>query len=383
MDISVLTSLYPRPILPYLGIFSERRWCGMAARGHTVRVIQPVPRSVRVLRNRRGSPLFEERFGMPVYRPRYLHIPKFARRNAARFSLVGMEELLRHGRPDVVFIDYAWPAGVAAHACRELRLPCVIGGRGSDVLQVAGEAGLAEPLGAALRAAGHWCGVSGDLVAKMDELGGPPGHGVLVPNGVDLELFRIRDRIGARRELQHEHSGKIVLVSGHLIARKDPLLAAEVFARGAPADAQIVFVGRGVLRDALEAKLTSLGIRDRAVLTGEVEPDTLALWYGACDALLLTSWREGRPNVVLETLASGRPVLATEAGGTGEILAHLDGMFSTRRDAASLAPMLGALLEANHDPDALRGEVSGLSWNASFAALEGCLEAAVGAARSA
>jgi len=381
MDIAVLTSLYPQPMLPFEGIFAERRWRGMAARGHTVRVVQPLPHSLPVgparWRAFAASPREEHRCGVPVHRPRYLHIPKLARGNATRFARVGMQELLRHGRPDVVVFDYAWPAGFAAGACRDAGLPCVVSGRGSDVLQVADVPALRSLLVASLQAAGHWCAVSRDLVDHMDTLGNRPGHGVLVPNGVDLELFRIRDRAAARRELGHEHGGPIVLVSGHLIARKDPLLALEAFVRGAPGNAQIVFVGRGPLRKELAARIEALSVGDRAFLLGEVQPETLATWYGACDMLLLTSWREGRPNVVLETLASGRPALATEAGGTGEILGHLDGMFSKSRDADTLAGMIRALLARTHDEQVLRAEVASLSWDASLKALEGCLDGAI------
>ena len=94
-------------------------------------------------------------------------------------------------------------------------------------------------------------------------------------------------------------------------------------------------------------------------------------------ALLLTSTREGRPNVVLEALASGRPVLATAAGGTAELLVDwTDRSLAETRDPGTLSRMLTALLDDPPPPAALRASVEPLSWSASLATLEGFLEEA-------
>jgi glycosyltransferase involved in cell wall biosynthesis len=252
------------------------------------------------------------------------------------------------------------------------------------VLQVAGEAGLGGHLARFLRAAGHWCAVSRDLLAVMDELGG--GHGALVPNGVDLDLFRVRERAAARAELGVPEGGSVVLVAGHLIPRKDPLFALRAFRAGAPVDARLVFVGEGGLRGALEREIAEHGLAPRVSLVGEASPERLATWYAAADCLLLTSRREGRPNVVLEALASGRPVLATDAGGTRELLAGSDALegflvpAEAARDPDEVGRRLGALLARSHDPERLRASVAGLSWEGSLDALEGVLERARGGA---
>lgn len=386
MRIAVLTSLYPGPPLPYEGVFAARRWGAMARRGHEVRVTQPEPRTPGPLarghwRDIRRMPRSEVRDGIPVERPRYLHVPGLARRNARRFARVGLGALLsgwEGGEPDVVVCDYAWPAAAVAPLLAQRGVPCVISGRGSDVSLVAGQAGLGDELAGYLRAAGHWCAVSEDLVRRMDGLAGREGHGVLVPNGVDLDGFRIADRGAARRRLGLIEQRPLVLVVGHLIERKDPLLALEVFARGAPENATCAFLGRGPLRDRLVERIAAAGLDDRVQVFGEVGPRVLVAWYAACDVLLLTSRREGRPNVVLEALASGRPVLATDAGGTGELLRPFaERSLARTRDPDELARMLAALLADPPAPDALRESVASLSWEHSAEALERCLTAAV------
>jgi len=324
----------------------------------------------------------ETRSGLHVTRPRYLHVPRLARFNAASFAREGLRVITRGERPDVVVADYAWPASQAAAALVAAGIPCVVNGRGSDVLAVAGEAGLGDELARNLRVAGHWCAVSEDLVRRMDELGGAQ-RGVLVANGVDAELFRPREPLVCRRELALAPQGELVLVVGHLIERKDPLLALQAFAAAARAlpNARIAFVGRGPLQDALLARAVELGLERRMQLVGEAPPQTLALWYGAADVLLLTSRREGRPNVVLEALSSALPVLATDAGGTRELLRAVPGALAESRDPDVLGARLREILHAPPDRELLRTQARSFGWEAGLDALEALLAKSIEAAR--
>jgi glycosyltransferase involved in cell wall biosynthesis len=383
MRIGVLTTLWPLSTRPQEGLFALRRWQHMRARGHQVHVVHPLPwappvgpRAWRELARVGAREALE---GLEVEHPRYVHVPRAHLANARRAAAVGVRVLLARGRPEVAIADYAWPMALCAEALSAAGVPLVVHGRGSDVLQVAGDTGLAPHLAAALRCAGTWCAVSRHLVARMDELGGAPGRGRLVPNGVDTRTFHLQDRAACRARLGLEPDGPLVLVVGHLIERKDPALALEAFARLAarrPA-ARLFFVGRGALRDALREQARRAGLEARVAFVGEVPAQRLAEWYGACDVLLLTSRREGRPNVVLEALACGRAVLATDAGGTAELLGGLEGSLCTSRDPAPLAQALDRLCDAPPDPLALRARVAGYGWEASCAALEACLAQAV------
>jgi len=389
MRIAVLTSLYPSAVRPFEGIFAERRWTGMLARGHAVSVTQPLPRAPLSFGVKSWAEIArmqsETRGGIDVDRPRYLHVPKRARANARAFAARGLERILAGPAPDVVVADYAWPAARAAAELARRGIPFVVSGRGSDVLEVAGEAGLADELAADLRSAGHWCAVSRDLLTVMDRLGDRPGRGVLVPNGVDADLFFPRERAAARARLGLDPEETLVLAVGHLIRRKDPLLVLEAWSRWwrrARRPARLVFIGEGPLAEALRGRVAAEGLEERVTLLPRAEPADLAWWYAAADLLVLASWREGRPNVVLEALASGRPVLATEGGGTAELLEGLEGMLARSRDPGQLADAMEHLLARSHAPEALAAHVGGYTWDASLDALEGCLHGAVQEARA-
>lgn len=380
MQISVITSLFPSEPTPFQGVFAERRWLGMADRGHRVQVIQPVPRTPGPFSRGQHKAIAamarREDRGVLVHRPRYWHWPGRARGNAQRFAACAIREMERLGeRPDVVVCDYAWPAAAVAPALRERGIACLVNGRGSDVLEVVGEAGLGSELRGYLQAAGHWCAVSQDLVDAMDRLTERAGRGVLVPNGVDTELFSPRNSRPARERLGLELDGPLVLVVGHLIARKDPVLALKVFAAGAPPEARLVFVGAGPLAAQLLNQAKDCGLEARVGFAGERPPAELADWYCACDLLLLCSSREGRPNVVLEALASGRNVLATRAGGTAEILPE-PRMLADGRDSEVLGRQLAQLLACPSPAEDLAASVAHLSWSGSLETLEECLQQA-------
>jgi len=384
--IGVLTSLYPTPARPLEGVFVERRWSRMVGRGHAVRVVHGLPWASRLVgprawREIASAPAREVRSGVSVERPRYLHVPGRARANARRFAARCTQPLLEGEPPQVVLADYAWPAAMAAERVRAAGIPFVIHGRGSDVLQVSEEAGLSAELAGALRTAGHWCAVSSDLLARMDQLGGRPGWGLLTPNGIDLEVFALRDRAAERARLALATDAPLVLVVGYLIERKDPLLALRTFKAwsGARTDCALVFIGRGPLEEAVLAEAGRLGLARQVRVLGELPPGELARWYAAADALLLTSRREGRPNVVLEALGCGLPVLATESGGTRELLAALPGSLCAERDPHHLAKALAALLADRPARETLRRIAAPWTWDAGLDALERCLERAISA----
>ncbi len=387
MRVGVLTSLYPCPERPFEGIFAERKWLGLQARGHGVTVVHPVPWGPRWAAPLLGEaraylariPRREDRGGIRVERPRFGHLPARSGGNARRFAAAGLRALLGPGggRPDVVVCDYAWPAAAAAAGLRRRGLPVVINGRGSDVLQVRETPSLAPWLAEGLRAADGYTAVSQDLLDAMVVMGGSKAVQTLTPNGVDEAHFTPGSRRQARARLGLPEEGDLVLCVGHLIERKDPLLALRTFAAGAGSHARLAFVGRGPLVEEVSRAAKECGLGSRVDLLGERPPEELVDWYRAANLLLLTSRREGRPNVVLEALSTGCPVLATKAGGTGELVSD-PRMLATSREPDLLGGMLGELLEAPPDPLSLRASVQHLSWAASVDALESVLAAVAG-----
>jgi glycosyltransferase involved in cell wall biosynthesis len=145
-----------------------------------------------------------------------------------------------------------------------------------------------------------------------------------VPVWHDASVFRppttperalLRESLGQRFGIAAD--AQVVLWAGRLDAGKDPVLALEAVARatGGGGAIELLIAGTGELRTAVEARATELGIAGRAHLLGDLGRHEVAQLMRAVDCLLLTSHNEGGgPRVVVEALASGLPVVATDVG---------------------------------------------------------------------
>jgi glycosyltransferase involved in cell wall biosynthesis len=125
---------------------------------------------------------------------------------------------------------------------------------------------------------------------------------------------------------------------------------------------QLALVGDGVMRAELEAMVSGSGWSGRVHMPGGATPAQVAEWIGACDVLTLPSWSEGYPNVVVEAIACGRPVVATAVGGTGEIVDSGSGILVPPRDAQALTDALGEALRRDWDAAAMAA-AAGRSWD--------------------
>lgn len=132
----------------------------------------------------------------------------------------------------------------------------------------------------------------------------------LVENGVDLGLFPFRERGDERRRF---------VVAGRMVEWKRIDLALEALAR-TPAGYSLDICGSGPLEEALEQQAHRLGLDGRVTFHGLITQSSCAEVFAKCDALLLPSIYECGGAVVLEAMASGLPVIATNWGGPTDYL---------------------------------------------------------------
>jgi glycosyltransferase involved in cell wall biosynthesis len=197
-----------------------------------------------------------------------------------------------------------------------------------------------------------------------------------ITNGVDTECFRLRDQTVARAGLGVSGTTKMVLFVGNLLPVKDPSLLlqsfAQLVARDAPNDWQLVLIGKGPLKHRLEQLAAALGIAKRVRFTGPLAADQVAQWMSAADVLCLTSWNEGLPNVVLEALACGLPVVATNVGGIAEAIdAEWKGQLCDSRSPIDIAQALHKTA-VTADPASIAARAT-RPWSAAADAYHQCL----------
>lgn len=308
--------------------------------------------------------LYVPRVGLPVAVPLYLA------------SLLPHRELLRAA--DVILATWAYPDGCAAVlAAKALNKPCVVKVHGSDV-NVVLQTGAARALAARiLPMADAVVAVSQPLVEELVRLGVPRDRVHRVANGVNGAVFYPRDRAEARRDLGLAEDARVVLFVGRLEPQKGihELLDAFERVRAREPRASLALLGEGVSSDEVRARVASWDSGAARVLGARPQTE-VAAWMGACDVMTLPSWAEGTPNVVLEALASGRPVVASRVGGIPDLLPdERAGALVPPRDQRALASALAGALERPWDPAAVRA-YGPWSWEESAGALRRVLEQA-------
>jgi glycosyltransferase involved in cell wall biosynthesis len=372
-----ISSLYPNAAMPTHGVFVENRLRRLVVTGRvTATVIAPVPwvplraAGVGTYPVWASVPAIETRHGLTIRHPRYGHLPKFGMglQPWSMFRALRREfEVLRRAghRFDLIDAHYFYPDGVAAaRLARAVGLPYVVTARGTDLNLIPRFAG---PRRRIVEAAGHASGlvtVCDALKQALVGLGVAPARVRVLRNGVDLDLFAPCDRAAARRELDLE--GEVWLSVGQLVERKGHHLVVEALAR-APT-ATLLIAGDGPERAALERLARRLGVAPRVRFLGAVPHERLPRIYGAADVLVLASSREGWANVLLEAMACGTPVVASNIWGTPEVVAApAAGRLVEPRRADAFAREIAALRAAPPARTATRRYAEGFSWDATVA----------------
>ena len=376
----VLTTFFPSPRDPFRTPFLRNLVDAMAGDCELDLVI-PLPRRPPVGSWREAEPVpaKETWSGWTLSHPRYLAVPGLHWLSGLTYCL-GVWRTLRelkrrHGR-FVLHAHCAYPDVVgAALAARLLDLPLVATAHGSDI-NVSGRERLLRPqIRTALRSARRVIAVSAPLQRAMAELTGLPAARIdCIPcAGYSPAVFRPRgaqERSTLRGQLGVATGARLVLFVGHLVPIKalDVLLKAWALLAddpAAPAATRLVLVGEGAERAALERQARELGVADRVSFLGPLPQPVVADWIAAADLLCLPSHAEGSPNVIVEALASGTPVVASRVGGIPDLVDDgTNGLLVAPGDPAALATTLASALRRDWEPARISSSIAHLTWSA-------------------
>ncbi len=373
MKVLVFTNLYPNHVAPNYGVFVKERMTHFAElKGCSIKVVAPVPyyplnfgwrsRFNRVAR-------YEVRDGIEVYHPRFFMTPKFGMMLYGWMMFLSVlpivTKIQKHFDFDLIDAHYVYPDGFAAiQLGRFFNRPVVVSARGSDINLFRTLHLIPRLLRYVLFKADRVIAVSQALKSAIVEMGVVENKIVTIPNGVNVESFYPFEKESARKALALPNRKTIVSV-GSLTDNKGFELLIKAFRRlldSFDADLQLAIVGDGPSRAKLEKLIASLELQARVRLVGAVPHDELRLWYCAADLSCLASAQEGWPNVVLESLACGVPVVATSVGGIPEIIASNAVGLLTARNERDIADALGVALNRNWRPQEIAAYAAEHTW---------------------
>ena len=376
MKILTFSSLYPNAEMPSHGVFVENRLRHLVAGGRVeARVVAPVawfpsrhPRFGRFARMA-DVPLRETRFGLDVVHPRYLTLPRVGMLASPLAMALGARAAIARIRDngfdfDAIDAHYFYPDGVAAALLAKwFDRPLVITARGSDITRFATDfAGPRRMIRWAADEAQAIVTVCTALKNQLVALGADASRTQVLRNGVDLAGFVPVDRNAARAQLGLPATSRVIASVGHLIPRKGHELV--IAALASVPDTTLLIAGSGPEEGALKALASRLGLDHRVRFLGQLAHHALPTVYGASDVLVLASSNEGWANVLLEAMACGTPVVATDVGGSREVVETAEaGLIVDRRDAASIASAIARLLDHRPDRAATRRYAERFSWD--------------------
>jgi len=359
MKVLMVTSSYPKRPGDVTAPFIESIARGVAARGHRVDVVLP------------WHPQLERGEDEPVRFHPYRYAP------FARWALWGyaqsleadvrirpgvyllaplvaaalrrrVAERLRAERYDVVHAHWLVPNAVLVDDLPRLHgAPLVVSLHGSDVFVAERKRWLRSAARRCLERAGAVTACSGDLHRRALALGAAPARTRTVPYGVDLERFRPEAVRPAMREALGTPPGRLlVLAVGRLVEKKGFRHLIDAAARSP--HLHLAIAGEGDLADALrrQAEATGASVHFAGALDREAVPTALA----TADVVAVPSVVDvagnvdGLPNVLLEALASGRPVVASRVAGIPDVVRDGEnGVLVPPGDAGALSEALERL----------------------------------------
>ncbi|WND02610.1 glycosyltransferase [Temperatibacter marinus] len=380
MKILLFSTLFPNAANPSLGVFVENRMQHLRKDCDVkVKVIAPVPwfpfrsKVFGVYGQYARAPKYEVRKGVEIWHPRYITVPKVGMRitptTLYHAGLRAAKKMIAEGFDfDVIDAHYLFPDGIAAaKIAKELGKPFTMTARGSDVTEI----GLMDPyrdwIKDACAAAGRVMTVSESLRQDLVDMTGENQKISTLRNGVDLTVFYPLDYKTSRKAILKEigvdpsFNGKLIVSVGWLIPRKRHDLCIELMAR--VDKAHLLIIGVGPEETALKLLVESLGLEGRVHFIGRVDHERLKVYHSGVDLLMLMSEREGWPNVLLEAMACGTPVLARAVGGVEEFVnvpeAGLSVQTKTMEDIAQRYSQLMAAYPKRED---VRRYAESYSW---------------------
>lgn len=376
----VFSTLFPSAGQPHAGVFVRERMFRVGKHLPLI-VVAPIAwfpgqSFIRKFKPhfRVEAPFKEVQQGIIVYHPRFFSIPGIFKWLDGYFLALSTYSLMQRLKRefDFTIIDshFAYPDGFAATRLGKwLSAPVTITLRGTEIRHSMSKT-IRPFLTNALQTATKVFSVSNSLKQQMIALGIEKEKITVVGNGVDTEKFYPLEKQTMREKLGLKESEKILITIGGLVERKGFHRVLEVMPaliKQFPGLKYLVVGGpsaEGDWTEKLKNMVIELKLQNNVIFLGSLPPVQLKEVLSAADVFVLPTRNEGWANVILEAMACGIPVIATDVGGNSEVISNEDiGSIVTFGDKQHLQKSITQSLQKIWDKEKIICYAQDNSWD--------------------
>ena len=318
-----ISNLFPNPMAPNMAPYNYQQIRALH-NFHDIDVIAPIP-WIKRLKN--TIPIHRQDKGIDVYHPTYFYSPGCLRSLYGYFLKLSIQSLfytfISKMKYDLVFSSWIYPDGYAtAKIADKLKLPFFVKVHGTDINRLChGDPVTRLTLDVVNKAKGVIC-VSKALKSRLIDMGAPSGKLSVLYNGIDKEIFFPDCKEDVRKKLCIGPDEVLVVFVGNLKKEKgleELIKSFKIASENDQLKWKLVIIGKGPYQHTIVRLADVLKLSLNVRFLGSLPLKEVALWMNAASVVCLPSYMEGVPNVVLEALACGTKVVATNIGGIPEL----------------------------------------------------------------
>jgi glycosyltransferase involved in cell wall biosynthesis len=332
------------------------------------------------------GPINDEQYnGLSVFHPRYFSIPKIGRSLYGYLYYAGIIRIVQKIRSefnfDVILSSFVYPDGYASFlVAKKIKVPHIVEILGSDIYLNCKYAIRKKMVLKALLGSDKIIAMSEALKNEIIGFGVPDKKVIVNYNGVNRNIFHYEDKGLAKQKLNLDPRVFHILFVGNLVPVKGLkylLQAIEILRKKYSTKIRLHIIGQGNLKHSLTNIAKNIGLKYMVQFLGEKNHIQISLWMKACDFFCLPSLSEGVPNVLLEAMSCGTPVIASKVGGIHEIvISNRYGLLVQPGCSIKLAEVLRTAIEKKWNYREISAYAGKFSWVASAKVLHNELKTA-------
>lgn len=261
------------------------------------------------------------------------------------FTLI---KIIRKYKIDIVHAHSVIPTGlVGVVVAKIMGCPSVITSHGMDINNFDVNSIHGHLISFSLNHCNKAIAVSGDLAETMKSLGITEDKILILKNAVDTERFNPSTNMELRHKYGIKENEILILFVGYLDTFKGIFELIDAFyeINKENKNTKLMMIGTGPKKEEFKKKVFQLGLEDYVTLIGVVPNIKIHIYYQMADIFVLPSYTEGFPLAVLEAMACGIPVVASNVGGIHEIVKNgLNGFLVSPRKREELTEKLNFIV---------------------------------------